>query len=355
MIKKSFSERDLTACLAPSFEFDQVFFKKLLNDSCYYPASGADISPIKYLREIDSFIYCDYKFQYKELLGSIRKNFKSSMLLKEMILDLKQIGFKKAHFASNHETGLWNNSMLEQIEEETNPGGRWTIWKINSKLVSILYVGWEGVDCYRNIYLKNNQNPLVLCIVQPGHTMGGNWTNFFDPNSALLSTVNEKQAPEYLLLGCYDESAHRWQICIDHDRYKRVDGSETVISTTLGNGTDCARHYLFLAKLDKRTSEEKENDIKQESLIKEQEMKRRKDAYCNWWEIYQSQRLNNKRAIRPTIKLNHEESMIKQDFDRSIKQRNYQYRLINAIRRKDFQAVEALRSKLNANIKNTKN
>lgn len=350
MIKKSFGERDLMACLAPSFKFDKAFFKELLNDSCYYPASGADISPIKYLSEIDSFIYCDYRFQFGKLSGSIERNFESSILLKTMAFDIKKIGLKKARFASNYGIGDWSEHMLEVLESQIIPRAVWTIWEINSKLVSILYVGWEGVDFYRNIYLKNNRKPLVLCIIQPGHTMGGNWTDFFDKKGPFLSTVYEKQGPDYMLLGCYDDHNHRWQIRIDHKNYIRVDDSEARISVMLGN--DNNRYYLFLVQLDKRTNEEKENDIKRKILIKEQEKKLRKDAYCNWWEIYQSLRLKNKRALKPPINLNHEENIIKQQFDRSIKQRNYQYKLINAIRRQDFKAVEALRSKLDSYIKN---
>ena len=54
-------------------KFNNAIFKVLLENSCYYPASGTDTSPIKYLGKIQSFIYCDYIYDVDRWTNQIIK------------------------------------------------------------------------------------------------------------------------------------------------------------------------------------------------------------------------------------------------------------------------------------------
>jgi hypothetical protein len=100
---------------------------------------------------------------------------------------------------------------------------------------------------------------------------------------------------------------------------------------------------------DERTEEEKESDIKKIIFEKKKNERQRQIIYDEWWEIYQAKRLENKRFPDPPIHLRHEENIRKQEFDKIIKKRDYEYKMRNAIRRNDTQAVESLRRKINVN------
>lgn len=344
-IKNEISKCRLEKCSTSSFKFDLEFFRNLLDDSCYYPASGADISPIKYLEKIDSFVYCDYIHLNNELLKkTIIDEFNNAKIIRQERIFLEEFGFKESLELDAKIINEFQDNQLDKIKGLiARRFGEWSLWEIDSRLVSIMYISWEGVDCYRKLYLKNNKYPSVLCIIQPGHTMGGNWTDFFDPNGQFLSTVCESIAPPYMLLGCY--SGSQLQIHFDSKKYLRVAGSEVTIS----NASNTEKHYLFLVRQDERTDEEKESDIRKNIFEKKKNARLRQIIYDEWWKIYQAKRLENKRFPDPPIHLRHEENIRKQEFDKSIKQRDYKYKIRNAIRRNDTQAIESLRRKLSVN------
>jgi hypothetical protein len=54
-------------------KFNDEIFKVLLENSCYYPASDTDATPIKYLENIQSFISCDYIYDEDEWTNEISK------------------------------------------------------------------------------------------------------------------------------------------------------------------------------------------------------------------------------------------------------------------------------------------
>ena len=51
--------------------FSSEILKVLLKYSCYYPASGTDVTPIFYFNSIQSFVYCDYIFGENEWIAKI--------------------------------------------------------------------------------------------------------------------------------------------------------------------------------------------------------------------------------------------------------------------------------------------
>ena len=250
-------------------KFNNDIFKVLLENSCYYPASGTDISPIKYLEKIQSFIYCDYIYNENKWTNEIIKEMVSFELIFQKRLKVTNF-FDKHFFIEKHErineintqihaqrisinelqrseenepliqekydviTRLQDelydledrlsvNNLLNSLLERTTNFSHITIWKKNEKYLSIIYISAEAVHCYEQIFLKNKITPKVISIIQPGHTMGGNWTNFFSIRSEFQITVSKGPLPDYMLLGCCGE-ADRYppQISFDRSNFEKV-------------------------------------------------------------------------------------------------------------------------------------
>jgi hypothetical protein len=60
----------------------------------------------------------------------------------------------------------------------------------------------EGVATFQELYLSNDISPKIVCIIQPGHNFGNNWTDYTDRNKAFAKTVFlNSNVPEYLING----------------------------------------------------------------------------------------------------------------------------------------------------------
>ncbi len=268
-------------------KFNYAIFKVLLENSCYYPASGTDTSPIKYLEKIQSFIYCDYTYDVDRWTNQIIKEMHSYDLIFQEKLNITK-SFDKHFFVKKHERifeiesqiqvqrilinelqiskrndsliqekfdeinrlqdklydlkdRLTNNKLLKSLLESATNYSHITIWKKNEKHLSIIYISAEAVHCYEQIFLKNKITPKVISIIQPGHTMGGNWTNFFSSRSEFHKTVSKGPIPDYMLLGCYGESdRYPPQISFDRSNFEEVPGSSVILKSFNGES-----HYVF--------------------------------------------------------------------------------------------------------------
>ncbi len=268
-------------------KFNKEIFKVLLENSCYYPASGTDTSPIKYLEKIQSFIYCDYTYNEDKWTNEIIKEMDSYELIFKERLKVTKF-FERHFFVKKHERimeiesqtqaqhilinklqrseenesliqekyyeinrlqeelydlkdRLTDNNLLKSILERTTSFSHITIWKKNEKYLSIIYISAEAVHCYEQIFLKNKITPKVISIIQPGHTLGGNWTNFFSSTSEFHNTISKGSIPDYMLLGCYGETdRYPPQISFDSSNFEEVPGSSKIFKSFNGES-----HYVF--------------------------------------------------------------------------------------------------------------
>ncbi len=80
---------------------------------------------------------------------------------------------------------------------------------------SLLYLCADGAAAYQALYIANAIAPKAIAVIQPGHSFGGNWTNFEDPQQILARTVaaNPAGKPEFLLYGGYGSRDYYRQPC----------------------------------------------------------------------------------------------------------------------------------------------
>ncbi|WP_164104439.1 hypothetical protein [Candidatus Laterigemmans baculatus] len=182
--------------------------RDVLAGSVYYPASGFDGDPVKFLGgNFHSFVYVDYGIGREQLLENLEA-FR---------------GYRVASYREVTERELtpngWNPIPPQAGEGSSRmPDGRikppFGVWSIHKRTeeygpehgperFSLIYIGGDGVATFQALYHGNRVAPAVLAIIQPGTGFGGNWTDFEDPDAVLARSVlgNESGVPEYLLYG----------------------------------------------------------------------------------------------------------------------------------------------------------
>lgn len=189
--------------------------KSILENSLYYPASGLNGTPVKYLAgNVYSFIYADYgvtKYEFLQNLNGKNKDagFKNyhSILQKEIFRD----DIVPAGWIPNIiPTGKKEIEKLLREEQRTQPFGHWSVWQrdesadndVGPEIFSFFFLAGEMSAVYQGLYIRNNIAPKILSIIQPG-TMGGEWECVTSDNSFFKKVVKANPAgmPEYLLHG----------------------------------------------------------------------------------------------------------------------------------------------------------
>ena len=184
--------------------------KGILRDSLYYPSSGLDGDPVKYLSgNIHSFVYVDYGIGSDELdtelnnpgFNGYHKILSRSITEKELTPNGWQPSPPSRHDGN---PGRYLNDMKK-------PFATWSVFQRNDGLdsnhgaerFSLLYLCADGVAALQALYLSNNCSPQCIAVIQPGHAMGGNWTDFTDPTKSLATTLlnNPAGQPKILLYG----------------------------------------------------------------------------------------------------------------------------------------------------------
>jgi hypothetical protein len=200
----------LSNCSKDSIVNDPFPLKDILKNSLYYPSSGFDGDPIKYLGgNILSFIYVDY--------GNSQDEFQNALI---------NSGFNGyepvfSRTVTEHELVPkgWRPSMPSPSDSymRNNPSSvekpffLWTVFQRNNSLsdehgpnrFSLLYLYAEGAAAFQMLYVRNKVIPKGIAVIQPGHNFGGNWTNFTDPEEILAKLVmeNTRGKPDWMLYG----------------------------------------------------------------------------------------------------------------------------------------------------------
>ncbi len=185
--------------------------RKLLKDSLYYPASGFDGDPVRWLAgNFLSFIYVDYGNSRAELLNELRER---------GFLGYRPVGMREVSERELTPKG-WKRERPTYFEED--PGGnregmiqeafcQWFVFERGDEFFdehgperfSLLYLCADGVAAFQALYLANGAVPKAVAVIQPGHAFGGNYTDFTDPEEIFARNVlgNPKGIPEYLIYG----------------------------------------------------------------------------------------------------------------------------------------------------------
>jgi len=224
--------------------------KEILSDSLYYPSSGLDGDPVKYLSgNIYSFVYVDYGIGSDELetelsnpgFNGYHKILSRSITEKELTPNGWQPSPPSGH---DGDPARYRNYMEK-------PFATWSVFKRDNGLdgehgaerFSLLYLCADGVAAFQALYLSNNCSPLGIAIIQPGHGFGGNWTDFTDPTKSLAKSLfsNPAGKPQILLYGgigkrdfyrktCWPEYSNH--VCF----FDKKDGGSIGVWRDLGRG-----------------------------------------------------------------------------------------------------------------------
>jgi hypothetical protein len=185
----------------------------LLRDSCFYPASGRDSSPVLVANGcVHSFVYVDY--------GTSREAsfpwFSPYEVLFHRDVQRHEVvpaGWSPSMPRQFDNPGLDGRRRLMEAQQQAVPFAHWSVLQrkdggsesVGPRLFSFLFLGGEAVASYQGLYLRNHITPKVVALIQPGHAFGGNWTNFYDPDAPFWQTVCAGDSfPEYLLIGGYE-------------------------------------------------------------------------------------------------------------------------------------------------------
>ncbi|MBM4259568.1 MAG: hypothetical protein FJ147_27180 [Deltaproteobacteria bacterium] len=208
----------------------------ILGESCFYPSSGLDGSPILLANGcVHSFVYADYGTSRDAVLRAMSSpGFKHYRLLLQR--DVARQELVPEHW--NPTVSYWFDDpgaqgRLMTAQQSCEPFGVWSIWrrvderneKAGPLLFSFLFLGGEALACYDGLYRRVGVVPKVIALIQPGHAFGGNWTDFTDPVAPFWQAVTEQGAfPDYLLMGSYGyRRAERSQF----EGYERLRGART--------------------------------------------------------------------------------------------------------------------------------
>jgi len=196
--------------------------KDLLCNSCFYPSSGLDSSPVILANGcVHSFVFVDYSTTREKLLNALSpQGFSPYKALLSRDVAMHEVA-PDGWFPSNpqrfNNPGFGDYERLDYARKRCKPFGHWSVWQrkdthsdlAGPRLFSFLFLGGEGLACYEGMYRRNDITPKAIALIQPGHAMGDNWTAFTDPEAPLWSTVREGGSfPNYLLIGRWGESRY---------------------------------------------------------------------------------------------------------------------------------------------------
>ncbi|MGS0943747.1 hypothetical protein ACVA51_24925 (plasmid) [Pseudomonas luteola] len=193
-----------------SILYSRLPLDSILHSSVYYPASGVDGDPIKYLAgNFYSFVYVDYGYSREELnkrltqpgfrgyeLVAIRDVAEQELLACRpfpLFLSIRKNRFRFSEQAIEPFCYWIVFQRLDAMPDSHGP-----------KRFSVLYICADGVATYEALYTVNEIAPSCIAIIQPGRGFGGNWTDFEDPHDNLAWLVRGKPGcprPRYLING----------------------------------------------------------------------------------------------------------------------------------------------------------
>lgn len=189
------------------FDFD---VKRILQDSLYYPASGLDGNPVKYfMGNVFSFLYVDYGISRETFLAELHyRGFYGYRIIHQQSISQFQLA-PNGHTVFVPLPDILQNPLYQSWIEP--PFCEWVVFQRregfgpehNPERFSLIYLCAEGVAAFQAIYLSNKIKPRIVAIIQPGHSFGGNWTNFTRRTEFFARSVlyDRDLWPEYLVNG----------------------------------------------------------------------------------------------------------------------------------------------------------
>jgi hypothetical protein len=306
-------------------------FLSILENSCFYPASGLDITPIALVAgNMFSFVYCDYSISRKDFLEFVLNQICGYSLVLGRFINEEELPHQ---ISTKYDDELgFHGLMFDQSNREYL--GHWSIWeqakesssdKEQRNIISLLFLAREGIACYKALYLRNQISLHMLSINPVGYNLGGAWIDVFDPDEPFWKTVKEGILPDKLLIGQY-RKIYSWE-----ERYldrqplaisntDELDGDYLFIGSALIDIDSSTRKLFTFFKLDKRTNEQKEQDRLELEKKRKQEDEKRK---CE----------ENARQQKEL------EKQLEKQLVNSIRASN---NMFGALRRRDYIAISAL-------------
>ena len=190
---------------------------EVLKDSLYYPSSGLDGDPVRYLAgNILSFIYVDYGYSREELNEALHNPwFHGYELVASRQVDKEELiprgWIPEPPTPSDGDPTQYKDHIVE-------PYCSWSIFQRGADIpeshgptrFSLLYLSADGVAAFQALYHSNEIAPKAVAIIQPGHAFGYNWTDFTQPQLIFGRNVmkNSHGQPQILLYGGIDTNAY---------------------------------------------------------------------------------------------------------------------------------------------------
>lgn len=210
----------LTKLSADSMKNGPLPLDRILRGSLFYPASGLDGDPVRYLsRSVQSFVYADYGRERDEFMCALR----GPEFLGYEVLTMREIG--EAELAPHG----WHRPPGAAYDGEPNtcdvkpPFFVWVVMQRpddfpashGPRRFSLLYLCIDGVAAFQTLYVERGVSPKAIAIIQPGESFGGNYTDFKDPERSLGRAVlgNSAGMPQFLLYGGYGKRDEYGQPC----------------------------------------------------------------------------------------------------------------------------------------------
>jgi len=167
------------SCIQRASDMGKISIKLILNRSLFYPCSGRDGDPIKFLGGfIHSFIYADNGVTSNQVANSLNnpeRNFKGYFVEYEM----------RDHF--------YGYSSIWFILKRTKDYGL----EHGPDRLSLLYISGNDLITFKNLYVKNNTYPEVVVLIKSGFMGSDN----YDKDGGLAQAVlnNPNGCPAYML------------------------------------------------------------------------------------------------------------------------------------------------------------
>ena len=200
--------------------------QQILENSLYYPASGENGTPVKYLGgNVHSFLYADYGISVKCMLLNMYGTGKDCGFLGYSLVRHKDVFHGELYpewwapeFAPTQSE--LDKGFCDQTRMPWEVAAHWTVWRRlddypethGPELFSFFFGCAEMSKFYQALYTRYQIKPLVLAVIQPG-SFGGEWERTEAESSMFRRVISANPAgmPDYLLYGgfgperCYNE------------------------------------------------------------------------------------------------------------------------------------------------------
>lgn len=232
---------------------DMLPLTEILLNSCYYPCSGFDTSPIFITNgSVHSFVFCDYGISptdyqniYCKTLFKGYQKILQRPIEKNEVLQKDQETRMPKHFYNSQ-----GANFLDEAEKNWKSFGEWSIWKlidnnndnIGPEFFSFIFIPSEALKTYIELYFRNSITPKVIALIQPGGIGkgGNNWTIFTNKEGVFWKTITKRGSPNYLLDNGFGNLENKIECPFDNYKYvgsikKEPQGIATFIDNTRPN------------------------------------------------------------------------------------------------------------------------